>query len=113
MLVNNGADLFQFRHKVSFVVQSSGSINYQYVVTLSLSFLQCLKDYCARISTFGKSNDVHAGTLGPDLKLRFGRGPERISRRHQHLVALDPQAIAELADARGLSGTVNTNHKDD
>ena len=51
--------------------------------------------------------------VGPDLELIDGRGAERVGGADERLLAVEPQAVGELADRGGLAGAVHADDQHD
>ena len=66
-----------------------------------------------RIRSPRAPDEVGAGTLGPDLELLLGRGPERVRRTHEHGSSVLGELARELADRRRLSGAVHPDDEND
>ena len=78
-----------------------------------LGGLQGVEQHRAGIGALMLADDVHTGTVRPDLQLVGGGGAERIAGAQQHLLALRLEAGGQLADGRGLAHAVDADEQQD
>src|SRR5208337_1650115 len=64
------------------------------------------EDYRGGIGAGFLLDDFDAVALGPYLELFDGRGPEGVGGAENHAAAVLTEAVGELADAGGFTGTI-------
>ena len=111
--LNDAVDLCQFLHQILLIMQTSCGVADQHITASCLCRINGVIDHRCRVRAFGVLDDIHAGTLCPDLQLVNGSRTERICRSDQHLFALAFQLMAQLADGGGLACAVDADHHDD
>lgn len=84
--LNDAVDLCQFLHQILLIMQPSCGVADQHITASCLCRINGVIDHRCRVRAFGVLDNIHAGTLCPDLQLVNGSRTERICRSDQHLL---------------------------
>ena len=111
LFFKNPYNFLKLRHKISLIVQSTGSINKKNINALCFSFFICFKSHGSSIITKALGKKLASRTVCPFFQLFNGCGSKGISGSHHYrFPLLVMQMISKLTYSSCFSNSVNTAH---
>ena len=111
-LLDHPADLGDFFHQVQLSGQAASRVGEHHINAACPRRRNGVENDRRRVARFLR-NDRDVVAFPPGLQLLTGRGTEGVAGREQHRFALGLEIFGQLADRRGLAGTVNSRDHDD
>ncbi len=109
---DHAADFCQFVHQALLVLQPSGRVRQQHVDAARPRRLPRVENHRGGICSALLRDDRHLVALPPGLQLFDRGGAERIAGGQHDRQSLVLESLRQLADRRGLAGTVDADHQD-
>ena len=105
--------LRKLRHQVHLGMQTTGSVNNNYINIVIGTFFYCIKCNRRWISVHTLRNDRYANSFTPKFKLIYGCCAKRIGCSKQYFFALLFELRRKFSNCGGLSDTIYSHHHDD
>ncbi len=112
-LAHDAHDFFQFAHQLGAVLQAAGGVDQHDVAAVGLGGGDGFEREARRIGARRARHHRGAGALAPDFQLLYCRGAEGVAGDQHHRLAVGAESGGELADGRGLAGTVDAGDEND
>ena len=106
-------NFLEFLHQIDAGVESPRGVDDDDVHIAGPGGGEGVERYGGGVRARPMANDVGAGTFGPDRKLVYRGGPERIACGQKHPPAPRAVPACQLSDRGRLSRSVDTGHQDD
>ena len=113
LLLQDAQNLDKLGHQLCLVLQPAGGVDQEHVGAGFFRFFKRFEGEAGGVGAGRPGDDRNAHALAPDLELLDGRGAEGIAGAEHYALCFGGEASRELADRRGLAGTVDANDHDD